>query len=291
MDQAAALRSMVKGTPGRARVVAFASGKGGVGKSQLCANLAVVLARLGKKVAIVDVDIGLGNADLALGVRPKYNLRNVLLGQVSVTDALTPTESGVLLLAGSTGVSTVSDLDETQRGYLISCFDTMTAGLDFVFLDCGAGITRNVIRFAAAADEVIVIATPEPAGITDPYALIKTVSREKGLGRIRLVCNLAKDRNEATKVASRIRTVARRFLDLEVENLGGVLADPYVRRAAYARRPFVLEYPNCRASECVRTLAQRLLAGVRTAKGGAERREGRGGLSFVERFLSLTRGG
>ena len=259
MDQAAALRKLVQRSSNRARVVAFASGKGGVGKTHICTNLAVALADFGKKVAVIDVDVGLGNADLVLGVRPEYNLRHVLVGQVSVAEALTLTESGVLLVAGSTGVNTVSDLDETQRSYLVSCFEEITSGLDYVFFDCGAGITRNVIHFAAAADELIVVATPEPAGRTDAYALVKTVSREKGHGRIRVLCNLARDGREARNVTARIQHVSRRFLDLEVHDFGYVLADDKVRVAARARKPFVLEYPADPAARCVRALAKRLL--------------------------------
>jgi flagellar biosynthesis protein FlhG len=281
MDQADQLRKLVDGSGARARVIAVSSGKGGVGKTNICVNVGIALASLGKDVVVFDVDIGLANADVVLGVRPQYDLRRVLVGEVDARSALTPAPGGIRLLAGSAGVRTVSDLEESQLGFLVSCFEELTYANDFVLIDTGAGITRNVVHFAAAADEVIVVTTPEPTAMTDGYAMIKTVSREKGYGRIRLVCNQAADRLEAGRVCARIREVCLRFLDLEIEILGYVLADERVPRAVRRRRPFVLEYPNCPASDCVMTLAQRLIdAPQRSASP-----------SFTHRLVSLSRGG
>jgi flagellar biosynthesis protein FlhG len=260
MDQADRLRSLMKGAPGRARTIAVASGKGGVGKTSISVNLALALARLGKRVVLVDVDIGLANADVVLGIHPRWTLRHVLAGEVSVTGALTEAPGGLMLLAGSAGLPSVSDLEDTDRAFLIRSFRELEPRADVVIVDTGAGITRNVVEFAAAAAEVIVVTTPEPTAITDGYALIKTVSREKGSGRIRLVVNQAADRLEAGRVSERIRQVSRRFLDLEVENLGFVLADERVAQAVRRKRPFFLEFPNSSASACLRVLAERLLA-------------------------------
>ena len=268
MDQADRLRSLMNERSKACRVIAVGSGKGGVGKTNICLNLAIALVRLGKKVIVVDVDIGLANADVILGVRSKYNLGHVLAGEVSVREALTAAPGGIFLLAGSTGVPMVSDLDEEERLFLVESFRELEEYADILIIDTGAGITRNVVHFASSADEVIVVTTPEPTAITDGYALVKTISREKGFGRIRLVVNQANGRLEGGRVSERIRMVSRRFLDLDVENLGHVLFDQRVRMAVRRKRPFVLEYPKCPASECVRRVAERLLNDVNGQPSG-----------------------
>lgn len=259
MDQAERLRTLIDGRGKGARVIAVASGKGGVGKTNLCLNLAIVLRQLGRRATVVDVDIGLANADVLLGVHSKHNLGHVLAGEISVREALTEAPGGIFLLAGSTGMPVVSDLGEEERTFLVQSFRELEEQTDVLIIDTGAGITRNVVHFAAAADEVIVVTTPEPTAITDGYALIKTVSREKGFGRIRLVINQAVNHLEAGRVSERIRMVSRRFLNLEVDSLGYVLADPRVGLSVRRKRPFVLMSPRCPASQCVRVLAERLL--------------------------------
>lgn len=261
MDQADRLRDLMDpGSSGKAtRVIAVTSGKGGVGKTTLGLNLAIALAARGPRVGVVDMDIGLANADVLLGLRPDRNLRHVLRGQTAVREALVRAPGGIFLLPGSTGMPLVSDLDEDERRFLIRSFRDLEGIADILVIDTGAGITRNVIHFASSADEILVVTTPEPTAITDGYALIKTVSREKGFGRIRLLVNQAAGPPEGTRVCERIRMVSRRFLDLEVEELGHVPDDPGVRQAVRRRSPFVLEYPDAPASAAVRSLADRLL--------------------------------
>jgi flagellar biosynthesis protein FlhG len=244
----------------RARVIAIASGKGGVGKTNLAVNLAIAMSRLGKRTILIDVDIGLANADVLLDVHPRFHLGHILSGEVAPLEALVPTDSGVLLLPGSTGTVSFSDLDENERRFLVESFRQLEEYADYLLVDTGAGISRNVVQFARSAGEVIVITTPEPTAITDGYAMIKTVCREKGCGRIRLVVNLATDRVEAGRVAERIRMVSQRFLGLEVENLGYILADDRVQAAVRRRRPFILESPRGPASSCVRQICDRLLS-------------------------------
>lgn len=280
MDQAKRLRELVGQSEDRARVLAVASGKGGVGKTNLAVNLAVEFSRLGKRVIYIDVDIGLANADVLFSVEPRLHLGHVLSGEASVLDALTPAASGVLLLPGCTNTRHISDLEDTEREFLIRSFQELEAYADVILIDTGAGITNNVVQFAVAADETLVLTTPEPTAIADSYALIKSVSREKGYGRIRLIVNQAQSPFEAARVSERIRSVARRFLGVEVDDLGYILTDPHVPQAVRRKRPFVLEFPKAPASSCLRSLAERIF--------GEEEVVVRGG--FLQRFRRAIQG-
>jgi flagellar biosynthesis protein FlhG len=280
MDQAERLRELVSGKESRARVIAVTSGKGGVGKTNLAVGLALALVERGKRVIVVDVDIGLANADVLLSVEPKVHLGHILSGEVSSLDALTQAAGGVLLLPGASSMRHLSDLEKTEREYLLRSFQDLETYADFILMDTGAGISRNVVQFSAAADEVVVVTCPEPTAITDGYAVIKAVSREKGFGPIRLVVNLAHDSIEALRVAHRIQTVSRRFLGIEVDYLGHVLSDEMVRYAVRRKRPFFLEYPACPATACVRALAEKVLG-----EEPAIRSRG-----FFKRFVSQIQG-
>lgn len=279
MDQAERLRDMVRGA-NRARVFAVTSGKGGVGKTLFAVNFALALAEQGKRVVLADVDIGLANADVLLSVEPRLHLGHVLSGEVSARDALTRTPGGLLLLAGCSGLRHLSDLEQAERDFLLRSLEDVETLADFVVMDTGAGISANVVQFSAAADDCIVITIPEPTAITDGYAVIKAVAREKGAGRIRTVVNMVDDGREALRASERIRAVARRFLGVEVEHLGHVFQDDCVRRAVRSRRPLLLEHPESQAARCIREIARSVL-------GEGARRQSTG---FFKRFAGAIQG-
>lgn len=279
MDQAERLRDMVR-SAGKARVLAVTSGKGGVGKTLFAVNLALALVEHRKRVALIDVDIGLSNADVLLAVEPRLNIGHVLSGEVSARDALTRAPGGVLLLGGCLGLRHLSDLQQAERDFLLKSFEDLEPLVDFVVMDTGAGISANVVQFSAAADDVLVITIPEPTAITDGYAVIKAVAREKGSGRLRTVVNMVEDGKEAFRVSERICVVARRFLGVEVEHLGHVPYDESARQAVRRRRPLLLEYPDSKAAQCIREIARKIVSEDSPPRS----------VGFFKRFASAIQG-
>ena len=258
LDQAERLRELARRGRRRARVVAVTSGKGGVGKTNLAVNLAVAAASRGRSTLLLDLDLGLANVDILLNLSPRHTLAHVLAGGRSLSDIILPGPGGVRVVPGASGVPKLADLGREGREELLRELTDLEAGADLVILDTGAGISRNVIAFASAADEVVVVATPEPTSILDAFAAIKVLSREDALGKVRLVVNQCSGRAEAEAVSARITSACRQFLQLPVERMGYVISDFHVGEAVRMRRPVVLAFPSSPASRCIRTLEGKL---------------------------------
>lgn len=260
-DQAEGLRQLVKKTElpsNKARVVAITSGKGGVGKTMLCANLAIAISHLNKKVLIIDADFGLANVDVVLNISSKYTLQHVIEGKISITGCLVEGPAGVKLIPGASGIPKLANLSNRQRKALIESFSTLETKVDFILIDTSAGISRNVINIALAADETIVVTTPDPTAITDAYAVVKVVAAKDNSASIKLLVNMVSSKEEADRVSERISFVSKQFLNVFLENAGFIFADPIVARATRERVPFLLTYPHSRVSKCVRLLAKNL---------------------------------
>ena len=235
---------------------AITSGKGGVGKTNLAVNLGICLSRAGQAVTLVDADFGLANADVLLGVHPRYNLAHLLRGERDLDEVVVPAVEGLRLLAGASGAAGADSIDAGQRGALLERL--ASGGSEFVIYDCGAGISSSVLDFALAADVVIVVTTPEPTALADAYATVKTLWRE-GYGRsIRLLVNMVESRAEARAAYERIRLVAQKYMELPIADAGYVLHDTHVELAVRQRTPFVVRYPKCSASACAMAVAARL---------------------------------
>lgn len=257
-DQAQQLRLLAGGHDRRATVLAVISGKGGVGKTSVAVNLAICLSATEGVVAILDADLGLANADLVLGVQPRLNLADVLEGRGSLADIIVEAPGGCLLVPGASGLTQMANLPELQRHRLMQCIAELESRLDYLIVDCGAGISRNVTSVAAGADIVLVLLTAEPPAMADAYATIKVLS---GLGagdRLGTVVNMAPTRQHAERTAERIAQVARRFLGVEIHDFGYILADEHVGRAVCRKTPVVLAYPRSPAAMCLMTLASKL---------------------------------
>lgn len=243
------------------RVFAITSGKGGVGKSNLTANLAFAIARLGKNVLALDADLGLANLDVIFGVRPSFTLYHAVKGKKDLVDCLLSAGPGVRFVAGGSGIQELADMDENMRLALIENLAKLESYADVLLLDTGAGLSSNVTSFVLASDEVLLVTTPEPTAMADAYGVLKTMaarSEQRPLPEIRLVINRVRDPKEGAAVARRIRKVAREFLELEVGYLGYVLEDRIVSRSVRDQKPFMRAYPNSLAAACVSNLAANL---------------------------------
>lgn len=259
-DQAEGVRRLLS-TRGRpARVVAVTSGKGGVGKTNVSVNLAIAMAQLGKRVVLVDLDLGLANADILLDMTPRYNLSSVIFGRKTIEEVMMPAVGGIQVVPGACGIDRLANLDDAERAVLLSSFETLQRKADFLVFDTGAGISRNTTTFLSAADDIIVVTMPEPTAIVDAYAVIKMIAREPDHGDLHILMNQAASRHEAERFANGIAVTAHRLLSAYVEKLGYVLTDSRVGAAVRRRRPFVLAYPSSPAAECVRSIARRMVA-------------------------------
>ncbi len=264
IDRAAGLRAApristrVPSGPYAHNVIAVTSGKGGVGKTQISANLSISLASLGRRVLVIDADLGLASLDLALGVRPLHNLMHVLDGDCAVAHALYDTRLGVSLLAACPGRYEMANLDVRQRAALFAAIDTVRDDFDDVVVDTGAGIGSNAVAFASRAAHVLLVTTPDPSSLRDAYAMVKVLHRRGGVERIHTVSNQVASDEEGVELHERLDSIARRFLDLDLEILGAVPRDPRVAAAVRTGEPVVVGHPSTAASLAIQRIAGRL---------------------------------
>jgi flagellar biosynthesis protein FlhG len=285
LDQADGVRQLMAGRPRQARVLAVTSGKGGVGKTNVSCNVAIALAQLKKRVVLVDLDLGLANADILLDLTPRWNLSSVISGRRRVEDIVIAGPAGVRVVPGASGVERLANLNETERAMLLASLQELCGGADFVIFDTGAGISRNTTAFLAAADDVVVVTTPEPTAVVDAYAVIKLLALESDRGAVHALINMAASREEAERVANGIVLTANKLMNAYVARLGYILHDAHVGAAVRQRRSFLLASPACAASACVRSVAERLASGAE-ARAPLERP------GFVRRLFSVFgRGG
>jgi flagellar biosynthesis protein FlhG len=245
---------------GALRIIAVTSGKGGVGKTNFVANLAVELAEMGKRVVILDADFGLANIDVLLGLNPRFHLGHVLFGKKQLSEIMVEGPAGVQVIPASSGLQCLAELTLQQRNFLVESFAQLEGDADYLLIDTAAGISSNVMHFLLAAPEIVVVSAPEPTAIVDAYAVIKIVLAEEPGKTIRVLINSASDEEEAREVFGQINSVVKRFLNREVIYLGHVERDPYVVRAIRSQALVSQFYPNAPATRCFRKLAQSLAA-------------------------------
>lgn len=269
-DQADKLRRIVRnstkplGTSSKvqksedAKVITVTSGKGGVGKTNITVNLAIALSNLGFKVAILDVDFGFANVDVMLGISTRYTLLDLIRGERNIFEVLTNGPNNIQFLSGGSGVEELIQLDKEQIGNFISNISLLDKLFDVILIDTGAGLSKSVMSFILAADEVLLVTTPEPTAITDAYAMIKMISKKDRHKIVKVLVNKAESLKEATDILNKLFMVSDKFLSFRLQKTGYILEDDCVPKAVKQQKPFCLSYPKSHASQQITELAMNL---------------------------------
>jgi flagellar biosynthesis protein FlhG len=288
MDQAEALRNLVKQQElqdeGRTtRVVTVTSGKGGVGKSNFSLNFALSLQRLGKKVLVFDADIGMANIDVLMGISSTYNLYHLLKQEKTIWEIVQEGPEGLNFIAGGSGFRDLMDLSEEQLDRFEVEISKLHGKYDVILFDTGAGLSKETVKFITAAQETIVVTTPEPTSITDAYALIKMVKAMDVNVHFKLIVNRAVDPREGKQTADKITMVAQRFLQSDLPHLGILPDDPNVSKAVKRQVPFTVAYPGSEASIAIDRIAKHFLEIPQssTVSGGVK--------GFLHKMFRLSR--
>ncbi|MBO8141061.1 MAG: AAA family ATPase [Firmicutes bacterium] len=267
------------------RTIAVTSGKGGVGKTAFVVNLGVALCELGKRVCVVDGDLGTANVDVILNLTPRFNLAHVIAGEKTIFEVLVEGPGGLVVLPGGSGLQELTDLGDRQFAKLRTQFQQLERYTDILLLDTGSGLSRSVTNFLRAAHETIVITTPEPHAITDAYALLKVISRHEDDLTMRLVVNRTASREEAHDIGQKMLFASQRFLGVDMTFLGYIPEDPAVGQAIRRQADLLSTYPKSRAAESIRRIAGTLLQEGEPNPEPAGGREGR--RSFVQRIRAV----
>ncbi|MBJ6363396.1 MinD/ParA family protein [Paenibacillus sp. GCM10012307] len=291
-DQANSLRKLVTTNenhalkqPKSTRIVTVTSGKGGVGKSNFSLNFALMLQQRGHKVLVFDADIGMANIDVLMGISAPYNLYHLLKREKTIWEIIQHASSGIDIIAGGSGFRDLVELPQAELDYFGEQIARLSGHYDVILFDTGAGLSKETVKFIAAAQETIVVTTPEPTSITDAYALMKMVKSMYEDVTFKLVVNRASDMKEGKFTADKLAMVAKQFLQMEIPLLGTVMDDANVTKAVKKQVPFVLAYPGGEAARCIDLIAIKFLNESRRSVPAENGLKG-----FISRMLGLKKG-
>lgn len=266
MDQADKLREkveMLKNQAPAARVIAVTSGKGGVGKTSISVNLALKFQQQGKRVVVLDADFGLANVEIMLGIRPQYNLADLVFHNMAIEDIITEGPNGIGFISGGSGVQDLVNLDKEKIKKLIAKLVKLDSMYDVVIIDTGAGIADSVIEFVLSSPEVLLVVTPEPTSITDAYSLLKAVNRKKDFNRenksIKVISNRVSNPDEGKEIFDKISIVVSKFLNIQMEYLGYIPHDKRISNAVMEQTPISISAPSSEPAQRLQGMCQRLL--------------------------------
>lgn len=280
--QAAGLRRMRNTKP--VKVISVTGGKGGVGKTNISANLAVAMSMLGRRVMLLDADLGLANIDVLLGLQPSHSLADVVSGARSLQEVIVVGPAGIRVIPGASGLSNMANLTPAQHAGIVHAFSELTEDLDVLIVDTAAGLSESVLRFCEAGNEVLVVVCDEPTSITDAYALIKVLSMERGVSRFRIITNMTHQGGDGRHLFEKLLRVTERFLQVTLDHAGSIPYDDRVWRAVQLQTPFVTSFPTSLAASALKKLALR-------ADSWEEPRAARGNIEFfVERLIRAQPG-
>ncbi|MFZ7104614.1 MAG: MinD/ParA family protein [Peptococcaceae bacterium] len=241
------------------KVITIASGKGGVGKTNFTLNLGLALAELGQRVLILDADLGLANIDVILGISPQYNLFHVINGEKDLSEIIAEGPKGIKIIPGGSGIFELADLKEWQLERFLIKLAELESESDYLLIDTGAGISKSVMNFTLAADEIFIVTTPEPTSLTDAYGLIKTLYKHNYPGILKLIVNKAVSPDEGEIAAKKLQIVVNRFLkNCQLHILGYILEDKAVPASVKKQQPFILNAPGSKATEGIYHLASKI---------------------------------
>ncbi len=238
------------------QVIAVTGGKGGVGKTNLSVNLSLGLAELGKRVVLMDADLGLANVDLLLGVKAKNNIADVLTGDCELKDILIEATGGIKVIPASSGTQALASLGAHEHAGLINAFNDIEEQMDVLVIDTAAGISEQVISFVRASQEVLLVVCDEPSSITDAYALIKILNKDYQMSKFRIVANMTRSETEGRNLFKKLVHVTDRFLDVNLQFAGEIPFDDFVRKAVRRQKATIKEFPSCKSSIAYKKLAK-----------------------------------
>ena len=270
--------SQVSANGHKTRIIAITSGKGGVGKTNISVNMAIAYAQLGKKVILIDGDLGMANVNVLLNVVPQYNLMHVINKKKTMKEIILDTEFGIKFIAGANGFSKIANLSVEELEYFAKQFSAL-GNADIIIIDTGAGIANNVLQFVAAADEVYVVTTPEPTAITDAYGIIKIITTEivDRPVNLKLLVNRVHSADEGKRISERIITIVGQFLGYKVDYIGFVYDDPIVQASVIRQKPFIFVNPTSKPSVCLKHIVGRIEKTDFTGNEGVS--------NFLKKFL------
>jgi flagellar biosynthesis protein FlhG len=256
IDQAAGIRKMRQIKP--VRVVAITSGKGGVGKTNLSVNIGVASAKAGRRVAILDADMGLANVDILLGIFPKFNLSHVLSGEKTLKEIMVTGPSGLKIIPASSGIQRMTDLNVAEQAGIIRAFSEIENDLDMLIVDTAAGISASVVNFARACQDIIVVVCDEPTSLADAYAYIKLLNRDYGLNKFHIITNMVQSTEHGQALFNKLSKVTDRYLDISMQYIGAVPQDEFLKKSVQKQTPVVEAFPQSKAAIAIKNLARKI---------------------------------
>ncbi len=256
----------------RLRTVSVSSGKGGVGKTTIVSNMAFYLGSKGKKVLIFDGDLGMANVDIMFGIRPQRSLLDVVEGECNLEDILVQVAPNVMLVPGGSGIYQLQNLNGFQRQHIIDEVKQLNGLFDYLIIDTAPGISENVLQLNTAAQEILILLTPEPSSFADAYALIKVMNKKYRQSHFSIICNQVMNSEKGLMLFEKFHNVTDQFLNIGLDYWGAIIEDPQLRSANYQNRLILKHYPNSLGSRCLRDIFCKIEDGLNsnTYKGGVE---------------------